>query len=100
MAPLGGSAAHILLGGIGSLAGPIVGAFAFTALGEIAQQVTERKLLVEGVVILVAVLVLRNGIMGLRAKGPGMADPKEGFDFDAAGGPTNANSADAGGGVD
>ena len=56
----------ILLGGIGSLAGAIVGAFAYTALVEIAQQVTERKLLLEGVVILVAVVVLRNGITGIR----------------------------------
>jgi branched-chain amino acid transport system permease protein len=57
----------ILLGGIGSLAGAIAGAFAFYALGEVAQQVTERKLLVEGVVILCAVLFLRNGLMGIGA---------------------------------
>jgi branched-chain amino acid transport system permease protein len=55
----------ILLGGIGTLVGPIVGAFAYTALGEIAQQVTERKLLVEGLVILLAVLVLRRGMTGI-----------------------------------
>jgi branched-chain amino acid transport system permease protein len=57
---------HILLGGIGTLAGPIVGAFAFVFLDDLAQQVTERKLLVEGMVILLAVLLLRNGITGLR----------------------------------
>ncbi len=55
----------ILLGGLGSLAGAIVGAFAYTALGEVAQQLTERKLLVEGLVILAAVLVLRNGLTGI-----------------------------------
>ena len=55
----------ILLGGIGSLVGAIVGAFAFTALGEIAQLVTERKLLVEGIVILAAVVLLRDGLMGI-----------------------------------
>ncbi len=55
----------ILLGGIGSLTGAIVGAFAFVALGEIAQLVTERKLLVEGIVILAAVLLLRDGLMGI-----------------------------------
>ena len=54
----------ILLGGIGSLAGAIVGAFAFTALGEVAQLVTTQKVLVEGLVILEAVILLRNGIMG------------------------------------
>lgn len=56
---------HILLGGIGTLAGPIVGAFAFIFLSDVAQQITERKLLVEGAVILAAVLVMRNGITGL-----------------------------------
>jgi branched-chain amino acid transport system permease protein len=55
----------ILLGGLGSLAGPIVGALAFTALGEVAGLVTERKLLVEGIVILLVVLVLPKGLMGL-----------------------------------
>jgi len=56
---------HILLGGIGTLAGPIVGAFAFIFLSDFAQQITERKLLVEGGVILAAVLLMRNGITGL-----------------------------------
>ncbi len=57
---------HILIGGIGTLAGPIVGAFAFIFLNEVAQQITERKLLVEGAVILAAVLMMRNGITGIR----------------------------------
>jgi branched-chain amino acid transport system permease protein len=56
----------ILLGGLGSLAGPIVGAIAYTALGEIAQLITERKLLVEGVVILAAVILMRDGITGIK----------------------------------
>jgi branched-chain amino acid transport system permease protein len=55
----------ILLGGLGSLAGPIVGALAYTALGEVSQLITERKLLVEGLVILVVVLVLPRGITGI-----------------------------------
>jgi branched-chain amino acid transport system permease protein len=56
----------ILLGGLGSLMGAVVGAFAYTALGEAAQLLTERKLLVEGLVILFAVLVLRDGLTGIR----------------------------------
>jgi branched-chain amino acid transport system permease protein len=56
----------ILLGGIGSLTGAVVGAFAFYALGEGAQLITERKLLVEGVVILVVVILLRDGLAGIR----------------------------------
>jgi branched-chain amino acid transport system permease protein len=56
----------ILLGGLSSLHGPILGALAYTALGEVAQQVTERKLLVEGLVILFVVLALPRGLSGLR----------------------------------
>jgi branched-chain amino acid transport system permease protein len=55
----------ILLGGLGSLAGPIVGALAYTALGEVSQLITERKLLVEGLVILAVVLILPKGLTGI-----------------------------------
>lgn len=55
----------VLLGGIGALHGPILGAVALTALQEIGSIVTERQRLVEGVVILAAVLLLRRGIAGL-----------------------------------
>jgi branched-chain amino acid transport system permease protein len=67
---------HILLGGIGALAGPIVGAFAFVFLNDVAQQITERKLLVEGAVILLAVLVMRKGITGLRWR-PNLPNTRE-----------------------
>ena len=56
----------VLLGGLGALHGPLLGAFAFIGLNEVAQLVTERQRLVEGVVILGAVLLLRNGLAGLR----------------------------------
>ncbi|RTL72238.1 MAG: branched-chain amino acid ABC transporter permease [Hyphomicrobiales bacterium] len=56
----------ILLGGLGTLHGPILGALAFTGLGEIAQLLTERKLLVEGAVVLFVVLALPQGLSGLR----------------------------------
>jgi branched-chain amino acid transport system permease protein len=52
----------ILLGGLTTLHGPIVGALAYTALGEVAQLMTERKLLVEGLVILAVVLMLPKGL--------------------------------------
>jgi branched-chain amino acid transport system permease protein len=74
----------ILLGGIGSLTGAVVGAFAYYALGEGAQVLgsyvaawgfpktgeilKERKLLVEGVVILAVVLMARNGLTGIRLR--------------------------------
>lgn len=56
----------ILLGGIGSLAGAVVGAFAFYGLAEVAQLITERKLMVEGFVILLVVILLRDGLTGIR----------------------------------
>ena len=56
----------ILLGGLGTLHGPILGAFVFIGLGEVAQSVTERQHLVEGLVILFVVLVLPRGLTGLR----------------------------------
>ncbi len=68
----------ILLGGLGSLAGPIVGALAYTALGEFSQLVTERKLLVEGLVILAVVLVLPRGLTGFRFGGGAKEPPADG----------------------
>ncbi len=55
----------ILLGGIGALHGPILGAVVYIGLGEAAQLVTERQHLVEGAVILVAVLALPRGLAGI-----------------------------------
>lgn len=57
----------ILLGGLSALHGPILGAFALTLVRELGQSVTERQRLVEGLVILAAVLLLRRGLAGLRA---------------------------------
>ncbi len=59
----------ILLGGLGALHGPILGAVAFVGLGEIATLVTERQRLVEGLVILGVVLALPKGLAGLRLPG-------------------------------
>jgi len=56
----------ILLGGIGSLHGAILGALAFVGLGEVSQLLTERKLLVEGLVVLAVVLVMPRGLAGIR----------------------------------
>ena len=58
----------ILLGGLRSLHGPILGAIAYTGIGEIADLLTERRKLVEGLIILAAVLLLPQGIAGIRLK--------------------------------
>jgi len=56
----------IVLGGVGALHGPILGALGFAILGEVAGLVTERQHLVEGAVILFVVLALPRGLAGLR----------------------------------
>ncbi len=58
----------VLLGGIGALHGPILGAFALTLVQEAGQMLTERQRLVEGGVILAAVLLLRHGLAGGRGR--------------------------------
>src|SRR5262249_34720376 len=54
----------ILLGGVTTLHGPIIGALVFPGPGESSQLITERKLLVEGLVVLFAVLALPKGLSG------------------------------------
>jgi branched-chain amino acid transport system permease protein len=56
----------VLLGGIGALHGPILGAFAYVGLAEAAQMITERQRLVQGIVILACELALRGGLAGIR----------------------------------
>jgi len=60
----------IVLGGVGWLHGPILGALGFAVLGEVAGLVTERQHLVEGTVILFVVLALPRGLAGLRWRRP------------------------------
>ena len=55
----------VLLGGLGALHGPILGAVAFIGLEEVANLVTERQRLVEGLVILGVVLALPRGLAGI-----------------------------------
>ena len=60
----------IVLGGVGFLHGPILGALGFAVLGEVAGLITERQHLVEGIVILLVVLALPQGLAGLRLRRP------------------------------
>jgi len=54
----------VLLGGLGALHGPILGAAALILVREAGSLVTERQRLIEGAVILAAVLLLRRGLAG------------------------------------
>jgi branched-chain amino acid transport system permease protein len=58
----------VLLGGLGALHGPMLGAFAFVGLGEASSLLTERQKLVEGLVVLAVVLALPQGLAGLRLR--------------------------------
>lgn len=58
----------VLLGGLGALHGPVLGAFAFLGLREVSTLITERQRLVEGLVILAVVLALPRGLAGLRLR--------------------------------
>jgi branched-chain amino acid transport system permease protein len=55
----------VLLGGIGALHGPILGAVAYVGLQEMATLITERQNVVIGAAILAIVLLLPRGIAGL-----------------------------------
>lgn len=55
----------VLLGGMGHIAGPIVGAAAFLLLEELLSDVTEYWELIFGPFLILVVLFARNGIMGL-----------------------------------
>ena len=55
----------VILGGMGSLFGPVIGAIAFLVLEEFLSQVTEYWALIMGPLLLLIVLFGRGGIMGL-----------------------------------
>ncbi len=55
----------VILGGMGTLYGPVLGAFALGLLQDQVQEVTEHWLLVQGMFIILVVLFLPHGIAGL-----------------------------------
>ena len=55
----------VVLGGIGTVAGPIVGAFVFLGLEELLKGATEHWMAIFGPLIVLMALVGRRGIVGL-----------------------------------
>ncbi len=55
----------VILGGMGTLYGPGLGAFALGMLRDQVQEITEHWLLVQGMFIILVVLFLPQGIAGL-----------------------------------
>ncbi|GMV02882.1 MAG: ABC transporter permease [Burkholderiales bacterium] len=59
----------VLLGGVGTLVGPVVGAAAFLLMEEWFKSLTEHWMVVMGPVIVAIVLFLRNGLWGMLVDG-------------------------------
>jgi branched-chain amino acid transport system permease protein len=59
----------VLLGGLHALHGAVMGAIALTGLNEVSQLITERQLLVQGLVVLLIVVLLPRGLAGLSLPG-------------------------------
>jgi branched-chain amino acid transport system permease protein len=57
-----------LLGGIGTLAGPLVGSVVFIALREIVQRFTENWMIAFGIILLLIIGAFRGGIVGTIAQ--------------------------------
>jgi branched-chain amino acid transport system permease protein len=55
----------VILGGMGSLFGPVIGAILYLVLEEVLSQFTEYWALIMGPLLLLIVLFARGGIMGL-----------------------------------
>lgn len=76
----------VVLGGIGTVFGPVIGAIAFLGMEEILKAYTEHWMVVFGPVIVILALVGRTGLMGALAKldrAP-PAQGRRGFSRDAA----------------
>jgi branched-chain amino acid transport system permease protein len=55
----------VILGGMGSLFGPVIGAVVYLVLEELLSQITEYWAIIMGPLLLLIVLFGRGGIMGL-----------------------------------
>lgn len=58
----------VILGGVGTLAGPFVGAGALTVIETVLSRITEHWMLPVGILLLAVVLVSRGGLMALFAR--------------------------------
>jgi len=59
---------YVLLGGIGTPVAPVIGAWVLTLLPELLRGFSDIRLVVNGVIIVLAVLFLPNGLLGVRMK--------------------------------
>jgi branched-chain amino acid transport system permease protein len=54
----------VIVGGMGTLIGPVLGAFIFLLLQEIASSYTEHWMLLNGVIFVVMVIFFPGGLVG------------------------------------
>jgi branched-chain amino acid transport system permease protein len=59
----------VILGGMGTMFGPVIGAIVYLVLEEFLSQVTEYWALIMGPLLLLIVLFGRGGIVGLLERG-------------------------------
>jgi branched-chain amino acid transport system permease protein len=59
---------YALLGGIGTPIAPVLGAWVLTLLPELLRDVSDLRLVINGVIIVLAVLFLPNGLLPLRMR--------------------------------
>ena len=55
----------VILGGMGSIAGPVLGAFAFLVLEDVLAEITQHWMIVLGPLLILIVLLARRGLYGL-----------------------------------
>jgi branched-chain amino acid transport system permease protein len=74
----------VILGGSGTLFGPVLGAFVFVLLEDLLSGLTEHWLLIMGGFVVAVVLLLPNGIAGLLLYAAGRAGTRSGRAADVA----------------
>ncbi len=62
--------AYLIVGGAGTMAGPIIGTMVLMAVPEVLQVVPYVKTLINGVILLLFIIFLPNGIVGWFSAGP------------------------------
>lgn len=69
LAPMGAMVTMIVIGGLGTVRGPIIGAFAVTILSEVLRDAVMWRLVVQGAILLLVLAFFPAGLDGLAVRG-------------------------------